>query len=170
MLRRRTRHLRRRIPHPLQPPHPRTIPPLLLLLPRLLAADPTRIWSRHVPSIRIPRDRKGRLHHLPIVIRRQSQIDEAVEIVQHLGVPEHAGTPVEIDAALELGVSFGNLRLQLRDGERVDGRRAREAHVHVVVRERVEVRGLRVLPDCGQPLEGELDVVSGVGEDPFALG
>jgi len=162
-----TRHLRRRKPQSLHPLHARTISPLLL--PRLLTPHPTHIRSGHIPSILIPRGRKRGLQHLPIVIGRQSQIHQAVKIVQHLGVPEHAGAPVEINAALELGVGFGDLRLQLCDGERMDGRCAREAHVDVVVWERVEVRGLRVLADRGQTLEGELDVVSGVGEDPFTV-
>lgn len=48
-------------------------------------------------------------------------------------------------------------------------RRAREAHIHVVVGQRLQVGGLRLLADVGETLESLLDVKAGVPNYPVAV-
>lgn len=47
--------------------------------------------------------------------------------------------------------------------------RAREAHVHVVVRQRVEVGGLRMLANVEKMLESGLDVRACVIDHPVSI-
>jgi hypothetical protein len=62
--------------------------------------------SRLVSPIHVPRSGKGRLDNLTRPLAWNSQIYQAVEIVEHFWIPKDRCAPVSIDAPLQLRMGF----------------------------------------------------------------
>lgn len=63
------------------------------------------------PTVRLARrrSRQGGVLDGRLVVRRQRQFDEAVEVFEDLGIPLYAGLPVLVDASLQRSLSLGDL-------------------------------------------------------------
>ncbi len=52
---------------------------------------------------------QGRVFDGGFVVVRQGQLDQAVEVLEHFGIPLDGGLPVLVNAALQLRLGGGNL-------------------------------------------------------------
>ena len=101
---------------------------------------------------------QGRVLDGRLVVVRQSQLDEAIEVLENLGIPLNRGLPVLVDTALQL---------RLRRGDLVGMRRC----VVVVIgmsRDAVQMGRVRGLPPLRQQPEVFEYVVLSVSSHPGA--
>jgi hypothetical protein len=148
----RRRRRRRRVPSPSsgggRPPglqRRRRRPPREQLLP-LVDTRPARDGGG-APPARLPRAAqrtKGRVLDGRLVVVGQGQLDEAVEVLEHLRVPLDRGLPVLVDAALQLGLGGGDLvrvrgRVEVVEGVPADAVQVRGVGGFPAVRQEAEV-------------------------------
>lgn len=123
----------------------------------------------HEALVRIAGSGEWRLHDARVGFVRYPQLHQAVEVVEHVWVAEHRGTPVGVDAPLELGVGFGDLVLEILDVGGVDGRVARVLHVDAVVGEGAQVGRVLGLARRCEAFKLVEDVLSRVRYHPVAV-
>lgn len=99
---------------------------------------------------------QGRVLDGRLLVVRQGQLDEAVEVLEHLRIPLHRGLPVLVDAALQLGLGGGDVVRVRRRVEVVEG----------VPADALQVCGVGCFPPVCQEAEVLQDVVLGVRSDP----
>lgn len=99
---------------------------------------------------------QGRVLDGRLIVGGQGELDEAVIVLEDLGVALDTGLPVLVDAALERGLGVGDLV----------GVRRRVVVVEGVGGDLVEVRRVGVFAALGEQAEVLQDVVLGVGSDP----
>jgi hypothetical protein len=97
-----------------------------------------------------------RVTHAGLVVRRECQLYETEEVFEDFGVALHAGAPVFVDAAFELGVGVGDFR----------GVRTRVVVVGGALGYAVDLRGVLFFAAGGEHAEVGEDVVLGVAADP----
>lgn len=123
----------------------------------------------HEAAIAVAGSGERRLDDLGRPVAGQAEFDQAVKVVEDLWVAEDGGTPVGIDAALQFGMSFGDLALQVVDVHVVYRWVARVLHVDAVVGQRVEIGGVGGFAGRGQLRELVQNVAAGVLNDPFPV-
>lgn len=123
----------------------------------------------HKALVRIARSSKRRLDDLLRALVWYFQLDQTVEVVEHVWVTEHRSTPVGINTPLQLGVGFGDLALEVLDVDGVYRRMARILHVDAVVGQGGEVGGVLGFARRGEAFELVQDVLSRVRDDPVPV-
>lgn len=109
---------------------------------------------------RLPRrGSQGRVLDGRLIIGGKRELDEAVEILEDLGVPLDAGLPILVDASLQGGLSLGNL----------GGVRRRVVVVEGVGGDVVKMGRVGRLSSLGELTEILENVVLGMGPDPGTM-
>ena len=93
-------------------------------------------------------------------IVRQCQLDKAVKILQHFGIPLDRGLPVLVDSALQLSLGRGNL---------VRVRRCMVVMIRMC-RDTLQVVAMRCFPSLGKESEVLQDVVLRMCPYPCSVG
>lgn len=96
------------------------------------------------------------------------QVDQTVEVIEYFGIAQHRGTPVGINASLQLSMRLGDLGLQLMESGWVQRRLAAILDIDGVEGQGRQVGGVGDAAGGAQALKQLENVSTGMGDDPVS--